>query len=169
VVENSSYPIANRNNWNIAWTGAGQSALTATPLHMCLIACAVANDGVMMEPRLVKTVIAANGTERLGFTAKTYRTAIRDTSIVDEIKDYMKAVVNEKNGTGRAASLSGHTVYGKTGSAEVDGQENTNAWFVGFLGDDDAPYAVAIVLENVGGGGAYAAPLAQKIFRYLVK
>ncbi len=169
VVENSSYPTTNRNNWNIAWTGAGQSALTATPLHMCLIACAIANDGVMMEPRLVKTVTAANGTERLSFTAKVYRTAIRDASIVAEIKDYMKAVVNEKNGTGRAASLTGHTVYGKTGSAEVDGQENTNAWFVGFLGDADAPYAVAIVLENTGGGGTYAAPLAQKIFQYLVK
>ena len=143
--------------------------MTATPLHMCLIACAIANDGVMMEPRLVKTVTAANGTERLGFTTKVYRTAIRDASVVAEIKDYMKAVVNEKNGTGRAASLTGHTVYGKTGSAEVDGQENTNAWFVGFLGDADAPYAVAIVLENTGGGGTYAAPLAQKIFQYLVK
>ena len=49
-----------------------------------------------------------------------------------------------------------------------EGQENTNAWFVGFLGDADAPYALSIVLENAGGGGEHAAPLAQKIFQYIL-
>lgn len=169
VVENSSYPTSNRTNWEIAWTGAGQSALLCTPLHMCLVTCAVANDGVMMEPRLLKTVTAANGKTRLTFSSKPYRTALNDQAVIDALKDYMYAVVNETGGTGRAASLAGHRVYGKTGSAEVDGQENTNAWFVGFLGDETAPYAVSIVLENAGGGGSCAAPLAQKIFQYLVK
>ena len=166
VVENSSYPSANRTDWEIAWTGAGQSALLATPLHMCLIASAVANDGVMMEPRLILSVTASNGKQRLSFSEKAYRTVIKDQKTVETIKDFMRGVVNETGGTGRAASTVGHTVYGKTGSAEVDGQENTNAWFVGFSDNPDAPWAVAIVMENAGGGGSVAAPLAQKIFQY---
>lgn len=168
VVENSSYPTTNRTKWAVAWSGAGQSGPLASPLHMCLVACAVANNGVMMEPRLLSNVTAANGTTRLSFTSRVYRTALRDQEVVSALRDYMYAVVNETGGTGRAASLTGHTVYGKTGSAEVEGQENTNAWFVGFLGDADAPYAVSIVLENAGGGGEHAAPLAQKIFQYIL-
>ena len=44
VVENSVYPTKNRNNVEIAWSGAGQSQVAATPLHMCMVAGAV-NDG----------------------------------------------------------------------------------------------------------------------------
>ena len=45
----------------------------------------------------------------------------------------------------------------------------TNALFIGFIDDDRAPYAVSIVLENAGGGGAVAAPLAHDIFAYLTE
>lgn len=167
VVENSSYPSTNRTNWAIAWTGAGQSALLSTPLHMCMVAAAIGNDGVMMEPRMIEQVVSSAGDVRQTFSSKIYRTVSKDAAVIAQIKDYMKGVVNERIGTGQAASLNGYTVYGKTGSAEVDGQEKTNAWFVGFIGDDSAPYALSIVLENTGGGGEFAAPLAQKIFQKL--
>ena len=45
VVENSSYPTTNRVDKEVAWTGAGQSALALTPLHMALITAAIANGG----------------------------------------------------------------------------------------------------------------------------
>ena len=81
----------------------------------------------------------------------------------------MYDVVNEENGTGSQAALAGWRVCGKTGSAEVDGQEKTNALFIGFIDDERAPYAVSIVLENMGAGGEYAAPLAHDIFEYLIE
>ena len=59
-------------------------------------------------------------------------------------------------------------ICGKTGSAEIDGQENTNAWFVGFLDDPNAAYALAIVVEDAGGGGSVAAPLARQIFSWML-
>ena len=43
VVENSVYPTTSRSNFNIAMSGFGQSAITATPMHLCLLAAAVAN------------------------------------------------------------------------------------------------------------------------------
>ena len=79
----------------------------------------------------------------------------------------MYDVVNGENGPGRRAALAGWPVCGKTGSAEVDGQERTNAVFIGFIDDERAPYAVSIVLEDMGAGGQYAAPLAHDIFAYL--
>lgn len=166
VVENSSYPTTNRNEGEIAWTGAGQSALTASPLHMCMIASAVANGGVMMEPRLLIAATAQNGSLRAEFSPRVYATPLTEER-AGLLKEYMRAVVT--GGTGSAAAISGVKVCGKTGSAEMDTQENTNAWFVGFLDEADAPYALSIVVEDAGGGGSVAAPLAKNIFAWMLK
>ena len=166
VVENSSYPTQNRTDREIAWTGAGQSALTATPMHMCLIASAVANDGVMMEPALLQRATAQNGKTRYVFSPRVYRRAMKAETAAT-LKEYMRSVVT--SGTGTQAAVAGANVCGKTGSAEIDTQENTNAWFVGFLDEADAPYALAIVVEDAGGGGSVAAPIARDIFNWLLE
>ena len=79
----------------------------------------------------------------------------------------MRAVVT--GGTGTAANISGKKVCGKTGSAEIDTQESTNAWFVGFLDEETSPYALAVVVEDAGGGGSVAAPLARQVFNWMLK
>ncbi len=166
VVENSSYPVSNRTDGEIAWTGAGQSALSASPLHLCMTAACVANDGVMMEPRMLLSATTPAGGTRASLSARVYRRPLTSGQ-ASVLKDYMRAVVT--SGTGTAANIPGAKVCGKTGSAEIDGQENANAWFVGFLDDPDAPYALAIVVENAGGGGSVAAPLARQIFSWLLQ
>ena len=137
VVENSSYPTANRNDGEIAWTGAG----------------------------LLISATAPNGTQRAKLTSKVYRKPLTSDQAAI-LKDYMRAVVT--GGTGTSAKISGKKVCGKTGSAEIDGQEFTNAWFVGFLNETASPYALSIVVENGGGGGSVAAPIARKIFTWML-
>ena len=132
---------------------------------MCMIAAGVANGGVMMEPRMLKEAVAQNGTVRAAFAEKVYR-RVMPAQNADLLKEYMRAVVT--GGTGTRAAISGVKVCGKTGSAELDNQENTNAWFIGFLDEPDAPYAIAIVVEDAGGGGSVAAPLARQIFQWLL-
>ncbi len=166
VVENSSYPTANRTDGEIAWTGAGQSALSASPLHLCMIAACVANDGVMMEPRMLLSAVSPMGQTRASLTSRVYRRPLTSQQAAI-LKDYMRAVVT--SGTGTAANIQGVKVCGKTGSAEIDTQENTNAFFVGFLDDPDTPFALAIVVENAGGGGSVAAPMAKQIFNWMLK
>ena len=63
VVENSAYASSSAAllGADLAWTGAGQNQLAVTPLHMCMVAAAVANDGVMMEPRLLLRAVGAEG------------------------------------------------------------------------------------------------------------
>ena len=70
------------------------------------------------------------------------------------------------------AAVSGMTICGKTGSAETSlgGRYVTHGWFVGYNADDAYPYALAVVVEDIGdgaGGGSTAAPIAGDIFRYL--
>jgi len=166
VVENSRYPTTNRNNFEIAWSGVGQSQVGATPLHMCMISAAIANDGVMMEPRLLARVQTPAGAVRTRYASKAYRTACsKETAQI--IDGYMKDVV--KSGTGTRAKVDGLTIAGKTGSAEAsaNGLDVTHAWFTGYIDSDRYPYAVSVFVEAGGTGGSVAAPVAQKIFEYL--
>lgn len=176
IVENSVYPAAARTEDQIAWTGVGQSALQVSPLHMCMAAAAVANDGVMMEPRMLLKAVSQTGAQRADFTSKVYRRALSQHSAA-VLKEYMRAVVT--GGTGTAAGISGKRVCGKTGTAEktvektVNGVKESvntvNAWFVGFLDEPDCPYALAIVVEDAEkGGGSVSAPIAKKLFQWLL-
>lgn len=166
VVENSIYPTTKRNAVEIAWSGAGQSQVAATPLHMCMVAAAIANDGIMMEPRLLARVQSPGGVVRLRYTQKQFRRVCEqdEARVVD---GYMKNVVSE--GTGTAAKVNGLTIAGKTGSAEgaIDGVNATHAWFVGYIDNDQLPYACAVLVEGGGTGGSVASPIAAQIFKYM--
>ncbi len=166
VVENSVYPYDGRNDLEMALSGIGQSKILATPMHMCMIASAVANDGVMMEPYLLNKVVSHGGTERTIEGPREYRKVL-DNNIIKPVYNAMLGVV--KNGTGKRAAVTGMNIAGKTGSAEgmVNGKEATHAWFVGFSANNDTPYALCIMVEGGGGGGSVAAPLASQIFAYL--
>ncbi len=166
VVENSVYPTTNRNLVQIAWSGAGQSQIGATPLHMCMVASAIANDGVMMEPRLLTQVKSPAGLVRLRFSSKEYRRAVPE-DIAKTLQGYMLEVVS--SGTGSGARVQGLTIAGKTGSAEasINGKDVTNAWFVGYIDDDALPYACCVLVEEGDSGGSVAAPIAASIFEYI--
>ena len=161
VVEDSAYPTAGRSDKELAWTGVGQSALQMTPLHMTMIAGSIAYDGVMMEPRILQRAVTGNGEITAQMTPKHYLQPL-DKTTADLICDYMVEAV--RSGTGSRANVSGHRIAGKTGTAEIDGQEQSNAWFVGFIDEPQYPYAVCVVVMEGGGGGSVAAPIAGKIF-----
>ena len=166
VVENSVYPTTNRNDVEVAWSGDGQSQVAATPLHMCMVAAAVANDGVMMEPRLLASVVSPAGVTRLRYSQKIYRRAL-SVETARKLDGFMKDVV--KSGTGTRAQVDGLTIAGKTGSAESasGGKDVTHAWFVGYIDDEAYPYACCVFVEEGNSGGSVAAPIAATIFQYL--
>ena len=75
----------------------------------------------------------------------------------------MEEVVQE--GTGTAAALRGVRVAGKTGTAENSGEDH--AWFIGSAEIKGRKVAFAILVENSGGGGTEAAPIARKLLEKL--
>ncbi len=164
VVENSVYPSTNRSDKEIAWTGPGQSSLQVSPLHMAMVAAGIANDGVMMEPKLLLKATDAAGNGKYVFQPSIYRTALNKGD-ADIVAAYMQEAV--RNGTATGAGVSGIKICGKTGSAQIDGQADTNAWFIGFVDDPRYPFALCVVVEDAGGGGAVAAPIAGKLFRFM--
>lgn len=168
IVYNSSYPIDNLSPEDLAWSSIGQGRVLATPLHMALIACTIANHGVMPEPRLLAGVTTAQGAPRsLPHSAEGRR--VLDPSIAAVIEEDMVRVVRAGTGT-RAALGDGYVVAGKTGSAEVSDAKDVaaHAWFVGYITNESAPYAVSVLVEHGGSGGSVAAPLARKALQRAV-
>ena len=164
VVEDSSYPTSNRTPKELAWTGPGQSALHITPLQMCMAAAAIANDGVMMEPKLLLQAVDSRKVGKSQMVPTVYRTPL-NRSEAKIIAQAMRQAV--AGGTATRARVAGLQVAGKTGSAQVDRQELTNAWFIGFLDEPTLPYALCVVVMDAGEGSRHAAPLAGKIFQYI--
>lgn len=147
----------------LAASAIGQGDVLATPLHMAMVASAVANDGKMMQPILVKEVEDTKGS---AIETKEPKVLIESTTpeIAKKLTKYMISVVQD--GTGRRASLRNTQVAGKTGSAENASGEN-HAWFIGFAPAEDPQIAVAVIVEQAGrSGGSVAAPMARDIIAY---
>ena len=162
IVYNSSYPIDDLSAEDLAWSAIGQGRVLATPLHMALIASVVANGGVMNEPQLVKSVTTAQGGNRALLSHASSKRVISSDVAARLESEMIRAV---KSGTGRRAALdNGYVVAGKTGSAEASNDKSVgaHAWFVGYVANDNAPYAICVLVENGGSGGSVAAPLARK-------
>lgn len=164
VVENSRYPASNRTARELVWTGPGQSALLLTPLHMALVAASIANDGVMMEPKILLQAVDAGRSGKAQISPTVYATPL-SVNESDVLAQAMRKAV--QSGTATRAAVPGLTICGKTGSAQVDGQELTNAWFIGFIDQKTLPYVVCVVVNDAGEGSRQAAPLAGKIFDYI--
>lgn len=144
----------------LAATSIGQGELLSTPLQMALMTAAVANDGIMMKPYLVKEVTSNSGLVLKNETREELSTALPQ-DVASEIKELMVLTTNE--GTGRRAALDGIQVAGKTGTAQNEG-EDTHAWYVGFAPAENPVVAIAIVIEQGGSGGVDAAPMAKELF-----
>jgi len=144
----------------------GQDKLNVTPLQMAMVVAAVANDGELMEPRLWSKVIDTDGREDEMSADRQSRVMSEDSA--NALTDMMKDVVNE--GTGGAAALGEIQVAGKTGTAEIDIENNVNqAWFIGFAPADDPKIAVSVTIERTSGfGGVVAAPIAKSVMEVLL-
>lgn len=155
---------------SIAQTGIGQSRILATPMQMALVTSAIANDGKMMEPRLVNQIIDKDGNIIKTIDSKVSKQVISATN-ADIIKDYMKNLVDSRVDSSWSY-FQGTEAAGKTGTADhnlANGQSATpHSWFIGFAPANNPKIAVAVIVENGGYGASAAAPIAGSIIKKAV-
>ncbi|NLO89413.1 MAG: cell division protein FtsI [Clostridia bacterium] len=150
----------------IVSTAIGQGELLVSPLHMALVAAAVANDGKIMKPHLLDRVQTQDeGRIITKYTPQVWLEPLGQTA-ARKIKRAMQEAV--ENGTAVRAAIPGITVAGKTGSAQ-NPSGDPHAWFVGFAPVEEPKIAVAVIIENGGAGGRAAAPIAREIMRMALK
>ena len=168
--------------------GIGQGDLLATPMQMAVVAATFANRGYRVSPRMVQEV--HNGEASVAFTtssASTNRVGLEQLSDDDweKMVASMEDVIHRGNqgfrGNGTAWSYIGRDIEyrmaGKSGTAQVveisQGEEydeeelsefdRKHAWFIAFAPVENPTIALAVLVENGGGGSSVAAPVARAV------
>lgn len=143
-------------------TCIGQGKTMVSPLHMAMIAGAICNHGILMNPYLIDHTENNKGITVKSNSTKEYGKLFSDKEC-NLLSEYMRAVVTD--GTGSKLANQSYTAYGKTGTAQIsDSSDDTNAWFVGYATKDNRQIVIAVIVEKSGAGSTYAVPVAKAVF-----
>lgn len=141
--------------------GIGQGELITTPMQLALYTALVANNGQSKKPHLLKAVIENNMVREIEYDNIEVSGISRKS--FELIKEGMYKVVNGE-GTAGNIRLRSIEIAGKTGTAQNPHGED-HALFVGFAPYSDPQIAVAVLVENVGYGSTYAAPIVKDVIK----
>jgi peptidoglycan glycosyltransferase len=146
----------------LAQSVIGQKDVRATPLQVAMMTAAIANDGVQMQPNLIKTLRSPDLRVIDEPQPKQLRTSTTP-AIANQITEWMVSAVSE--GIANRAGVPGVQVAGKTGTAEL-GNGTNNSWFTGFAPANNPQVGVTIVMEGVdiNTGAQLTSPNAKRIF-----
>jgi peptidoglycan glycosyltransferase len=153
---------------DLARVAIGQERLLTTPLQIAEVAAAVANGGKLMKPQIWNRVVDPDGRVVERLDPSVYSQAI-SAKTAEELTTAMEGVVSE--GTGTNAAIPGVPVAGKTGTAETPGneacgggEEENQAWFMGFAPADEPKIAIAASVECTEQfGNDVAAPIFRDV------
>ncbi len=164
----SRFPVDFADNLPaLAQASIGQGDNSATPIQMALVAAAVANDGVMMAPHVMKEIRDGEGAVVDDEPVDVWKQPISAESAAT-MRQAMYGVVRGGTLTG-VAEIPGFDVGGKTGTAQT-GNDTNNTWVIEFVGPpgQKPELAIAVIVENQGAdetGGGVAGPIARAVLQ----
>jgi cell division protein FtsI (penicillin-binding protein 3) len=144
--------------------------VAVTPLHLIKAYATVANDGVEVQPNLVRATIDASGYKHRPEPPRARR--VIKSSTAEELTNILLGVIEGEHGTGRAAAIPGYRVAGKTGTAQkprqgVPGYAGYISSFVGFGPAEDPQLVVGVILDDPD--PMYAGSTAAVTFREVMQ
>jgi penicillin-binding protein A len=153
----------------LAMRGFGQNEVQTVPLHMAMVAAAVANDGEMMAPYVVDSEVDHAGRIIDQTRPSVWQRPIsRQTAGI--LQDLMLGVAESGTASCCIGLEDGISVAAKTGTAQLNGPgepERSHAWIVAYAPFEQPKYAVAVMLKgtnaeiSAGTGGRLAGPIAK--------
>lgn len=155
----------NINEFNLATMSFGQR-FTITPIQLITAVSAVANEGTLMQPRIVKEIVNTD----TGATTTIEPTAIRQViskETADNLMDMLQSVVTD--GTGKYGQVTGYSVAGKTGTSEpVYGTDDGYvASFIALSPTVNTEVVALVIIYNPKGGthegSTVAGPVVKQI------
>lgn len=139
------------HGFDVAWEGIGQYEDLIVPYSLLRLMGAIANGGTVTEPSILAG--KSNGSSR-----------IMDSGTAATLSEMLSYNVEYNYGSDNYPGLSMHA---KTGTAEVDNNES-HAWFAGFITNSGAPLAFVVLVEHGGSGFSAASPIANTVLQKAV-
>lgn len=141
---------------------------TITPLQMITAVAAIANDGVLMQPRIVKSVTNTDTGAVTTYEPEEVRQVI-SSDTATKVKKMMQSVV--ENGTGGKGAVTGYTVGGKTGTSEpIEGNKEKDGYVASFIAispveDTQVVLLLTLYKPTAGSyqGGSTAGPVVSQM------
>jgi penicillin-binding protein 2 len=158
-------------------TSIGQGFTLVTPLQMACLTAAVANGGTLYSPVYLEKMTGPDDHIVASFESDPKNKLPISESNLRIIKGALVGAVEDKKGTGNKCKLPDVHVAGKTGTAQVIGQDRRqqdenldwehrdHAWFVAYAPAERPELVVAVLCEHAGHGGSVAAPIAREVFK----
>ncbi len=170
----SPFPQASKSHEGDALGLAiGQSRLTATPLQVARLMAAVANDGYLVTPHVVRDAGPVHIDDERSNTFGIHeprRIPGLSPGTLERVREGLRRVVEHPLGTGyKRVRLKQIAIAGKTGTAEVAGGKQDHAWFAGYVPADRPRIAFVVVLEHGGPGGKVAGPIARSLVEAMLE
>ena len=154
----------NLTEGQLGWSGIGQHKNQVNPCAMMVYMGAIANGGKAAEPYLIRKSVSALGIPSLPrLTHKTGTMIPRDTA--ETLSEFLADNVEKTYGFSRFPNMD---ICAKSGTAEVGEGQTPHAWFVGFLRNEEAPYAFVVLVENGGNGNSVAGTVAGRVLNVMV-
>jgi penicillin-binding protein 2 len=154
--------------------GIGQGAVSVTPIALATMIATVGNGGTRIVPHVAKAIDIGEGWKPLE-APKPKAIIPMSPDVLGPVKDGLWMVVNSGAGTGNRARIEGKDVSGKTGTAQVIGDEakakvgktslrlGDHAWFEFYAPRTNPEIAGVVLVEHAGHGGTYSAPIAKHV------
>ncbi|MDI6853951.1 MAG: penicillin-binding transpeptidase domain-containing protein [Deltaproteobacteria bacterium] len=150
-------------------TCAFGQGVSVTPLQLTMALAAMGNEGVLMEPRLVKRIENAKGETVEEFRPRPLRRVL-SVSTARQMLAIMETVT-QQGGTAVGAAPPGFTAAGKTGTAQklvgrAYSHSKFNAVFIGMVPADNPVLAISVIVDEPKGaiyGGVVAAPIFKEV------
>jgi peptidoglycan glycosyltransferase len=150
-----------RDKADIASTIIGQGEVVVTPMHIAIWTSAIANGGIILQPRIVDKIVDENNS----VIEKRKPRVLGQVCSKEEAQNVIKGLkFAVEHGTATKAKIAGIKIGGKTGTAE-NSHGQTHAWFVGIAPLTDPQIVVVTIVEHGGRGGDTAAPIARSLLK----
>jgi penicillin-binding protein 2 len=155
-----------------AFLSIGQGDTLTTPLQMCAMTACVANGGKYYQPRVVRKAVSEEGKTLIPDKPKLVVDLIEagiKPGDLELIRKGMSMAVNVPGGTAGKVRMKDIEVAAKTGTAQTvdNGEKSNNSWVISFAPYEKPQFAVCVLVQNGGSGGAVCGPLVNLIYQGL--
>ncbi|MDE0310501.1 MAG: penicillin-binding transpeptidase domain-containing protein [Acidiferrobacterales bacterium] len=173
VIDKSQVKIDPSDEWQVAEAASGYTnSITMSPLHAAMMVATIVNDGVAVEPRLIKSAHYPDGPPL--YTSEKNSKQILDVSTAQDMRVLMRDTVAKGSARKRfrgffKGEYADLDVGGKTGSLTGNNPQGRTEWFVGYADSGTKQIAVAAVVVNKDKWRIKPSALTRKVFEEYFK